>query len=97
MHEREAASYVETGKVVRRLSRTEQVEEPVGDGSATKHRQTQAQMEHFIEAVRGNAEPDMGIDHALEMQSLLDAIYGSAETGQTVVRPAGEIPRLRSE
>ena len=93
----EAASYVETGKVVRRLSRTEQVEEPVGDGSATKHRQTRAQMEHFIDVIRGNAEPDMGIDQALEMQSLLDAIYESAETGNAVSRPAGEIPRLRSE
>jgi len=82
----EYASYLEQGRIVRRPSREERVEEPVGDGAPTKERQTRAQMTRFIEAVRGNAEPDMGIDEALEMQSLLDAIYESAESGDTVSR-----------
>jgi len=80
------ASYIETGRIVRRVSRDEKTEQPVGDGAPGKSRQTRAQMECFIEAIRGNAEPDMGIDQALAMQSLLDAIYGSAETGETVSR-----------
>jgi predicted dehydrogenase len=44
----------------------------------------EAQAEHFVAVMRGDAEPIVQMDQALKLQRIIDAIYRSAETGAAV-------------
>jgi predicted dehydrogenase len=44
----------------------------------------EAQAEHFVAVMRGDAAPIVQMDEALKLQRIIDAIYRSAETGAAV-------------
>lgn len=87
----ETGSYSEECNIFRGGGKDTTTSEPVLDQAPDWQQQWHHQMAHFVRAIRGGAEADMGVDDAVKLQSLLDAIYLSAETGETVANPGTEI------
>lgn len=79
-------SYSEKGEIYRQPEEGEPVIEPIAVAKDERpDSQWIWQMQHFVEAVRGERSAEINADQAYEFQRMLDGLYDSARTGQPVM------------